>query len=52
VAGEAGLASLARRVRNVLGRLRKRAGLTHTWYEKPPAEIADAFGDLRYIDQA
>jgi hypothetical protein len=52
VAGEAGGASLARRVRNVLGRLRKRAGLTHAWLREPPAEIAETFGDLRSIDQA
>jgi hypothetical protein len=52
VAGEAGGASLARRTRNVLGAVRKRAGLTHSWYAEPPAEITEAFGDLRTIDQA
>jgi hypothetical protein len=52
VAGEAGGASLARRTRNVLGAVRKRAGLTHAWYAEPPAEITEAFGDLRTIDQA
>ena len=51
VAGEAGGASMARRARNVLGRLRKRAGLTWSWYEEPPAEITDAFGDLRSLDR-
>jgi hypothetical protein len=51
-AGEAGWASLARRARNVLGALRKRAGLTHAWYRQPPAEVAEAFGDLRLVDQA
>jgi glycosyl transferase family 2 len=52
VAGEAGHASLARRARNLLGRARKRAGLTHSWYRRPPVEVADAFGDLRRVDQA
>ncbi len=52
VAGEAGGASLARRARNVLGAIRKRAGLTWSWYDEPPAEITDAFGDLRTVDQA
>jgi glycosyltransferase involved in cell wall biosynthesis len=52
VAGEAGWASLARRGRNVLGRVRKRAGLTHSWHAQQPAELADAFGDLRSVDQA
>jgi hypothetical protein len=51
VAGKAGGASLARRARNVLGAVRKRAGLTHAWYPEPPAEITEAFGDLRTIDQ-
>jgi GT2 family glycosyltransferase len=52
VAGEAGGASLARRARNVLGAVRQRAGLTWSWYDEPPAEITDAFGDLRTVDQA
>ena len=52
VAGQAGGASLARRARNVLGAVRKRAGLTWSWYDEPPAEITDAFGDLRTVDQA
>jgi glycosyltransferase involved in cell wall biosynthesis len=52
VAGEAGGASLARRARNVLGAIRKRAGLTWSWYDEPPAEITEAFGDLRTVDQA
>ncbi len=52
VAGEAGGASLARRARNLLGAVRKRAGLTWSWYEEPPAEITEAFGDLRTVDQA
>lgn len=52
VAGEAGWASLARRGRNLLGALRRRAGLTHAWYPQAPAEIAEAFGDLRLVDQA
>lgn len=51
VAGEAGGASLARRARNVLGAIRQRAGLTWSWYERPPAEITDAFGDLRSVDE-
>jgi GT2 family glycosyltransferase len=52
VAGHAGGASMARRARNVLGAVRKRAGLTWSWYDEPPAEIAEAFGDLRKVDQA
>jgi hypothetical protein len=52
VAGKAGRASLARRARNVVGRARKRAGLTHSWHSQPPPEVADAFGDLRHVDQA
>jgi hypothetical protein len=52
VAGHAGGASMARRARNVLGAVRKRAGLTWSWYDEPPAEIAEAFGDLRTVDQA
>jgi glycosyltransferase involved in cell wall biosynthesis len=52
VAGEAGAATLARRARNVLGAIRKRAGLTWSWYDEAPAEITEAFGDLRRIDQA
>jgi hypothetical protein len=52
VAGEAGRASLARRARNVLGAIRRRAGLTWSWYDEPPAEITEAFGDLRTVDQA
>ncbi len=52
VAGQAGGASLARRARNVLGAVRKRAGLTWSWYDEPPAEITEAFGDLRTVDQA
>src|SRR6185437_5932001 len=52
VAGEAGAASLARRARNVVGAIRKRAGLTWSWYDEPPAEITEAFGDLRTVDQA
>lgn len=52
VAGEAGAASLARRARNVLGRVRQRAGLKHAWYAQQPLEITEAFGDLRSIDQA
>jgi hypothetical protein len=51
-AGEAGAATLARRARNVLGAVRKRAGLTWSWYDEAPAEITEAFGDLRSIDQA
>jgi hypothetical protein len=51
VAGEAGGASMARRARNALGRIRKRAGLTWSWYDEPPAEITDAFGDLRSVDR-
>ena len=39
-------------LRNVLGAIRKRAGLTWSWYDEPPAEITDAFGDLRTVDQA
>jgi hypothetical protein len=52
VAGHAGGASMARRARNLLGAVRKRAGLTWSWYDEPPAEIAEAFGDLRTVDQA
>jgi GT2 family glycosyltransferase len=52
VAGQAGGASLARRARNILGAVRKRAGLTWSWYDEPPAEITEAFGDLRTVDQA
>jgi hypothetical protein len=52
VAGEAGTASLARRARHVLGAVRRRAGLTWSWYDEPPAEITEAFGDLRTVDQA
>jgi hypothetical protein len=52
IAGEAGVASLMRRLRNVLGIVRKRAGLTFSWYREPPAEITEAFGDLRTVDQA
>jgi Glycosyl transferase family 2 len=52
VAGQAGRASVARRARNVLGAIRKRAGLTWSWYDDPPAEISEAFGDLRTVDQA
>lgn len=52
VAGEAGVASAARRLRNVLGRVRKRAGLTHSWHSESPPEISAAFGDLRSVDQA
>ncbi|MFL5863040.1 MAG: glycosyltransferase [Solirubrobacteraceae bacterium] len=52
VAGAAGWASRARLGRHVLGRIRKWAGLTHSWYAEPPAEIADAFGDLRSVDHA
>jgi glycosyltransferase involved in cell wall biosynthesis len=51
VAGEAGRASRARRARNALGWIRKRAGLTWSWYDEPPAEITDAFGDLRVLDR-
>jgi glycosyltransferase involved in cell wall biosynthesis len=51
VGGEAGRASLARRVRNAVGSVRRRAGLTHAWYAEPPAQLTDAFGDLRSIDQ-
>jgi hypothetical protein len=51
IAGEAGTASRLRRARNVLGVIRKRAGLTFSWYAEPPAEITEAFGDLRTIDQ-
>jgi GT2 family glycosyltransferase len=51
-AGAARWASPARRVRNLLGRLRERAGLTHRWYPQAPAEVAEAFGDLRSVDQA
>ncbi len=50
-AGEAGAATLARRARNVLGAVRKRAGLTWSWYDEAPAEITEAFGDLRCVDQ-
>ena len=50
-AGEAGAATLARRARNVLGAIRKRAGLTWSWYDEAPAEITEAFGDLRCVDQ-
>jgi GT2 family glycosyltransferase len=52
VAGEAGAASLARRARNVVGRARERAGLKHAWHAQQPAEITEAFGDLRLVDQA
>jgi glycosyltransferase involved in cell wall biosynthesis len=51
VAGTAGSASVARRMRNQLGRLRKRAGLTHSWYPVPPPEVSEAFGDLSRVDQ-
>ena len=51
VAGEAGGASMARRARNALGRIRQRAGLTWAWYDEPPTEITDAFGDLRAVDR-
>jgi hypothetical protein len=52
VAGEAGAASLARRARNVLGRVRQRTGLKHSWHPEQPPEITEAFGDLRSVDQA
>jgi GT2 family glycosyltransferase len=52
LAGEAGVASLMRRVRSVLGEIRNRAGLTFSWHREPPAEITEAFGDLRTVDQA
>lgn len=52
VAGTAGAASWARRARNLVGRARKRAGLTYSWYPEPPAEVTEAFGDLRAVDQA
>jgi hypothetical protein len=51
VAGEAGMASRIRRVRNLLGVIRNRAGLRFSWYSEPPAEITAAFGDLRTVDQ-
>jgi GT2 family glycosyltransferase len=51
VAGEAGTASLIRRLRNLLGVIRNRAGLTFSWHAEPPAEITEAFGDLRTMDQ-
>jgi hypothetical protein len=52
VAGEAGVVSLIRRLRNRLGVIRNRAGLTFSWHREPPAEITEAFGDLRTVDQA
>ncbi|MBV9818561.1 MAG: glycosyltransferase [Solirubrobacterales bacterium] len=50
IAGEAGMASTVRGVRNRLGRLRNQGGLTYTWYRRAPAEVAAAFGDLRTVD--
>jgi GT2 family glycosyltransferase len=52
VAGEAGVTSLIRRLRNRVGAIRNRAGLTFSWHREPPAEITEAFGDLRTVDQA
>ena len=51
VGGEAGLASVGRRGRNLLGTIRTRLGLRFSWYAEQPAEITEAFGDLRTIDQ-
>jgi glycosyltransferase involved in cell wall biosynthesis len=49
LAGEAGLASRARSLRSVLGRVRRRAGLTQSWYKVPPPEVAEAYPDLTKV---
>jgi glycosyltransferase involved in cell wall biosynthesis len=47
VAGQAGFASQARRLRSRLGRIRKRLGLADAWYREPPAPVAAALSRLR-----
>lgn len=48
-AGDAPLRDRMARLRHVLGRARKRAGLGDRWYDHPPAPVARAFPDLRSV---
>jgi GT2 family glycosyltransferase len=48
--GEAGVASLIRRVRLLLGRTLRRAGLSHEWLRTPPDAVAEIFDALRSLD--
>lgn len=50
--GEGGLASALRRVRLLLGRAMRRAGLGGEWLRTPPAAVAEAFDALRALDQS
>jgi GT2 family glycosyltransferase len=49
-AGEAGVTSLIRRVRLLLGRSLRRAGLSHEWLRTPPHAVTEAFEDLHLLD--
>jgi glycosyltransferase involved in cell wall biosynthesis len=49
-AGEAGVASLIRRVRLLLGRALRRAGLSNEWLRTPPDAAAEAFDALRSLE--
>jgi len=49
-AGEAGVASLIRRVRLLLGRALRRAGLSDEWLRTPPAPVSEAFDAMRVLD--
>jgi glycosyltransferase involved in cell wall biosynthesis len=51
-AGEVGLASLLRRVRLLLGRTLRRAGLGgHEWLRTPPAAVAEALETARPLEE-
>ncbi len=49
-AGEAGVSSLLRRVRLLLGRALRRAGFSDEWLRTPPDAVAEVFDDLRSLD--
>jgi glycosyltransferase involved in cell wall biosynthesis len=47
--GRIGPHAVARRVRHILGRVRRRLLSRRLWCRKPPAEVARAFPDLRSV---
>jgi glycosyltransferase involved in cell wall biosynthesis len=51
-AGEAGVASLIRRLRLLLGRALRRAGLRDEWLRTPPDAVIEAFDALHSLDGA
>ena len=51
-AGKAGVSSRIRRVRLLLGRALRRAGLSNEWLRTPPNAVAEVFDALRPLDKS